>query len=184
MNKKIVALVLACVLIFSTVVAGTLAYLQVKTNPVVNTFTFGNVDLTLAETTGTSYKIVPGNDIPKDPKVTVSANSENCWVFVKVEENSYVDTFLTYAMAEGWTQLKNGEDDVEGVFYREVNTSTQAQDFKVLNGDKVTCINVAKNVVDTAIAAQNTPELSFTAYAIQKDGFTTALAAWGQAQNL
>ena len=45
--KKKIALLMAMVMLFGMTVAGTLAWLQAETDPVVNTFTVGNINITL-----------------------------------------------------------------------------------------------------------------------------------------
>ena len=109
MKKKRISLVMALVLVLTCVIGGTLAYLTAKTNSVTNTFTVGNIDITLAETT-TDYKMVPGNTIAKDPTVTVNAGSEACWLFVKIEEstNPKLDDYISYSIATCWTKLESG----------------------------------------------------------------------------
>ena len=94
MKKKTLALVLALTLLVAGVVGGTLAWLTAQTAEVKNTFTVGDINIGLTETT-TDYKMVPGNTIAKDPTVTVKANSEACWLFVKVTESENLDTFIT-----------------------------------------------------------------------------------------
>ena len=96
------------------VVGGTLAWLTDQTDEVKNTFTVGDINIGLTETTA-DYKMVPGNTIAKDPTVTVKANSEACWLFVQVTESTDLKDFITYAIAEGWTALPG----VDGVYYRE-----------------------------------------------------------------
>ena len=105
MKKRVWISILAVVLLLCCGIGGTLAWLSVKTASVQNTFTVGDIDITLAETTGTSYKMVPGNTLTKDPKVTVKSGSEACWLFVKVEKSENFDTFMTFAIADGWTEL-------------------------------------------------------------------------------
>ena len=129
MKKKTLALVLALTLLVAGVVGGTLAWLTDQTAEVKNTFTVGDINIGLTETT-TDYKMVPGNTIAKDPTVTVKANSEACWLFVKVTESENLDTFITYAIAEGWTELQ------DGVYYREVSASDADQTFSVLKGEQ------------------------------------------------
>ena len=51
-SRAFIAL-LALVLVIGCVAGGTVAWLVAKTEPVVNTFTYGNINITLAETTGT-----------------------------------------------------------------------------------------------------------------------------------
>jgi predicted ribosomally synthesized peptide with SipW-like signal peptide len=172
MKKKTLALVLALTLLVAGVVGGTLAWLTDQTAEVKNTFTVGDINIGLTETT-TDYKMVPGNTIAKDPTVTVKANSEACWLFVKVTESENLDTFITYAIAEGWTELQ------DGVYYREVSASDADQTFSVLKGDAVTVkSDVTRTMLETA--KTDAPTLTFKAYAIQKDHFATADAAWAE----
>ena len=174
MKKKTLALVLALTLLVAGVVVGTLAWLTDQTAEVKNTFTVGDINIGLTETT-TDYKMVPGNTIAKDPTVTVKANSEACWLFVKVTKSENLDTFITYAIAGGWTALSG----VDGVYYREVPASTADQTFSVLADDAVTVkSNVTKTMLETA--KTDAPTLTFKAYAIQKDHFATADAAWAE----
>mgnify|MGYP004428484369 CR=1 FL=1 len=172
-SRAFIAL-LALVLVIGCVAGGTVAWLVAKTDTVTNTFTYGNINITLAETTGTNYKIIPGTDIKKDPKVTVTAGSEACWLFVKVEETgTFVADKVTYAIANGWTALP-GED---GVYYREVAAVTADTDFSVLEGDKITVKDTLTKGDIKDIAATN-PTLKITAYAVQKENIPDAATAW------
>ena len=174
MKKKTLALVLALTLLVAGVVVGTLAWLTDQTAEVKNTFTVGDINIGLTETT-TDYKMVPGNTIAKDPTVTVKANSEACWLFVKVTESTDLKDFITYAIAEDWTALPG----VDGVYYREVPASAADQTFSVLAGDAVTVkSDVTRTMLETA--KTDAPTLTFKSYAIQKDHFATADAAWAE----
>lgn len=174
MKKKTLALVLALTLLVAGVVGGTLAWLTDRTAEVKNTFTVGDINIGLTETTA-DYKMVPGNTIAKDPTVTVKANSEACWLFVKVTESTDLKDFITYAIAEGWTALPG----VDGVYYREVPASAADQTFSVLAGDAVT---VKSDVTKEMLTAKDfaNPTLTFKAYAIQKAHFDTPAAAWAE----
>lgn len=174
MKKKTLALVLALTLLVAGIVGGTLAWLTDQTAEVKNTFTVGDINIGLTETTA-DYKMVPGNTIAKDPTVTVKANSEACWLFVQVTESTDLKDFITYAIAEGWTALPG----VDGVYYREVPASAADQTFPVLAGDAVTVkSDVTRTMLETA--KTDAPALTFQAYAIQKDHFATADAAWAE----
>lgn len=174
MKKKTLALVLALTLLVAGVVGSTLAWLTDQTAEVKNTFTVGDINIGLTETT-TDYKMVPGNTIAKDPTVTVKANSEACWLFVKVTESTDLKDFITYAIAEGWTALPG----VDGVYYREVPASAADQTFSVLADDAVTVkSDVTRTMLETA--KTDAPTLTFQAYAIQRDHFATADAAWAE----
>ena len=172
-SRAFIAL-LALVLVIGCVAGGTVAWLVAKTEPVVNTFTYGNIDITLTETTGTSYKIIPGTDITKNPKVTVKGGSEACWLFVKVEESgTFVADKVTYAIDNGWTPLE-GE---KGVYYREGAAVTADTDFSVLEGNKITVKDTLTKGDIKDIAATN-PTLKITAYAVQQENIADAATAW------
>lgn len=174
-SSKAFAAVLALVLVLGCALGGTVAWLVAKSDPVVNTFTYGDINIALTETTGADYKILPGVDIEKDPKVTVKADSEACWLFVKVEEvGTFVADKVTYSVADGWTAL----DGQPGVYYREVGAVTADTDFNVLKDNvvKVSDTLTKKDIED--ITTQ--PTLTFTAYAVQKDGIADAATAWSK----
>ena len=179
MKKKSIAVVLALVLLVCCAVGGVLAWLTATTGPVVNTFTVGNVDITLAESENLNLKMVPGQPIDKDPKVTVVGRSEACWLFVKVDESSNLDDFISYTVASDWTQ-GDGTNIPSNVWYRSVDASTSAQVFPVLANDKVTVKDtVTKTMMDgLKVSGATQPTLTFTAYACQSAGFETAAAAW------
>lgn len=92
MKKKTLALFLALTLVLVGVIGGTVAWLTDTTESVVNTFTDSDIDITLEETTGEDYKMVPGYTISKDPQVTVETSSEKCYLFVKLEKSENLMT--------------------------------------------------------------------------------------------
>ena len=163
MKKKSLALVLALAMIVVCVVGGTLAWLTATTPEVKNTFTYGDINITLAESENLDLKMIPGYTIAKDPKVTVMANSEKCYLFVKVDKSANFDTFMTYDMADGWTAL----DDVSGVYYRVVDASATNQEFGVLKNDKVTVSGDVTKAMLNGLTENTYPTLTFTAYACQ-----------------
>lgn len=183
-SRAFIAL-LALVLVIGCVAGGTVAWLVAKTDTVVNTFTYGNISITLAETTGTNYKVIPGTVIEKDPKVTVKAGSEACWLFVKVDKvGTFVTDKVTYAIADGWTQ-GNGTEIPSNVYYREVSAedAKNGVSYYVLAGN-TTYPNGVINVSDTLsktdvdqIAAGEI-SLTFTAYAVQQENIADAKTAW------
>lgn len=164
-------------LVLCCAVGGTLAWLSDKTDSVVNTFTVGDINITLTESDNLNLKMVPGNNITKDPKVTVKSGSEACWLFVKVEKSANFDDFMTYEMADGWTVLTG----VDGVYYREVTASAADTSFEVLKGNQVTVKDTVKKEDLQAVKTANQPTLTFTAYAVQKDNIADAATAWAKA---
>ena len=81
---KTMFMILAVVLIVGISVGGTLAWLTDTTTPVTNTFTVGDINITLAESENLNLKMVPGNTITKDPKVTVKGDT----AFVTVKDSN------------------------------------------------------------------------------------------------
>lgn len=180
-STKVFLSLLALVLVVGCAVGGTIAWLTATTDPVVNTFTYGKINIVLTETTGNAYKIIPGVNISKDPKVTVIGGSEACWLFVKVEEKgTFVNGKVTYSVKTGegnWTSLP-GES---GVYYREVDAVTADTDFYVLKDNMVTVSENLTKAEVNGVATQ--PTLTFTAYAVQKDGINTVADAWDKVKN-
>ena len=189
MKKKSLALVLALAMIVVCVVGGTLAWLIATTPEVKNTFTYGDINIKLEETDATvsadgsatkEFKMIPGYTIAKDPKVTVKADSEKCYLFVKVAESDNFDTFMTYDMADGWTALAG----VNGVYYRVVDASATNQEFGVLKNDKVTVSGDVTKAMLNNLTENTQPTLTFTAYACQynsSNGTPFAVAdAWAK----
>ena len=170
MKKKIAISIVAVALVLCCAIGGTLAWLTDKTGPVTNTFTVGDINIDLAETTS-DYKMVPGNTIAKDPKVTGEAGSEACWLFVKVTKSGNFDQFLEYAMADGWTQYEGTTD----VWYRTVPASNANQEFEVLKDSKVTVKGTVTKEMMTSSGFTN-PTLTFKAAAVQTANLTLAQA--------
>ena len=172
--RRISLIVAAFVMVAVLSISGTIAWLTADTEPVMNKFTTSDIKIELKESDELDLKMVPGKVITKDPVVTVKADSEACWLFVKVEKSENFDTFMTYERANGWTELK----DVEGVYYRVVSANTADTVFHVIKEDKVTVkTDVTKAMMD-ALKENTYPTLTFTAYACQKDNVADAATAW------
>jgi hypothetical protein len=180
MNKflKVLVVTLCAVLLVVGSVAATLAYLTMKTAPVQNTFTAGDISITLEQTKVlNTHKMMPGMEYDVDPVVTVEKDSESCWLFIKIDKTTGFDTYLTYTLVDGWIELE------PGVYYRQVAATTDAaKEFHVIAGDKVYAKDCTKDQYN-ALSGQPL-NLDFTAYAVQRVGFDTAAAAWTEAQTL
>ena len=177
-SSKTFIVMLALMLVIGCAVGGTVAWLTQKTDAVVNTFTYGDINIELTETKpeAKQAKIIPGIDIEKDPKVMVKKDSEACWLFVEVkEEGTFVANKVTYSIADGWTK-GDGTNIPANVYYRSVDAATTNTSFDILKNNKVT---VSEDLTKEEIKGINVqPTLTFTAYAVQKDGIDTAAAAW------
>lgn len=190
-TKKALLLSLCAVMLVTASVLGTMAYLT-STDEVVNTFTVGNVAITLDETDvdnstpgendrdkANEYKLMPGKEYVKDPIVHVDADSEDCYLFVKVA-NEIADiedtkTVLEQMGEHGWVAV----DGAEGVY-----VYTQNDVLAVVKGDTDVTVfdtfKVSGNVDNDTLANYTGKKIDVTAYAIQADGFDgkTASEIW------
>ena len=187
-KTKALALALCAVLLVVTTVFVTMAFLTSK-DSVKNTFTVGKVTITLDEadvkSDGTyesnkearvdtnEYKLIPGHTYIKDPTIHVADDSEECWLFVKVEnglanaEATGETSIASQMAAKGWTK-------VEG-------TDVYAYATKQDAGADVVVFDTFKIAGTTDVSLYEDAEIVVTAYAIQADGFATAAAAWADA---
>ena len=157
MNKKTLLTAISVVLVLAMVVGGTLAYLQDKTEEVVNDFAQPTVSVDLSES-GSNYKVVPGFTQTKDPKIEVTANVPS-FVFLKVLDKS--GTYINWTMATGWEKLTtdNGAD----IYYREVDGTDGSYTYYPIQNNQV---SYSAQITDGSQVAG--ASLSFTAYVIQK----------------
>ncbi len=198
-KTKALLMSLCAVLLVAASVLGTMAYLK-DSEEVKNTFTVGNVAITMDETDvddstpnkerdqANSYKLLPGHTYTKDPIIHVGANSEDCYLFVKIDnqiaaiEANGNTTVAAQMEAKGWV-LVNGKTDI----YVYVGTTAGATDpLAVAKGNDVTVFE--KLVIDgsadyTKLATYKDKTITVTAYAVQKDGFEgkTADQIWSTA---
>ena len=190
--KKVVALALCAVMLVVGSVAGTMAYLTSTTAVATNTFSVGNVKITLDEApvddygavvagdrvTANSYKLIPGHEYVKDPIVHVAAGSEESWLFVRVTNaitgieapTSIYDQMTTGDNAK-WVLVAG--DAAEGVYAYKTKVEagkdyTVFEKFKIQGGADLTSYNSGKTI-------------TVQAYAVQADGFDTYGEAWEEA---
>lgn len=185
--RKALMLILCAALLVSATVMGTLAYLTSTTEVVTNTFTVGNVAITLDEAkvteygvevedadrvTANAYKLIPGHNYVKDPTIHVAEDSEDCWLFVKVENGlTEIEADTTIAdqmVANGWTAVAGAQN-----VYAYENTVEAETDVTVFDEFTLTDDAEVENYLDASI--------TIVAYAVQADGFDTADAAWAAA---
>lgn len=170
--KKSLFWLIASVLILSVGIGGTLAYFIASSQKVENTFTVGNVHISLAETTGSEYKIIPGATIMKDPYVTVQEGSDACWLFIQVDPSQEFDLYCTFELRSEWIPLSG----VSGVYYQSVTETAVDRIFRVLKNDRIYVRETLTEEMLNAITVF--PNLDITACAVQREGFATPEAAW------
>ena len=197
-KKKVFMTVLCAAALVVASVLGTMAYLTSKTDTVTNTFTIGNVAITLDEakvdTAGTpmkgdatvdsvekadrvqanNYKLIPGHSYTKDPTVHVATGSEESWLFVKVDnqisglEATGNTTIAAQMAAKGWTL-------VDGT------TNVYAYNAKVAAGQDIGVFDSFTIAGNADISNYTGKTIKIEAYAVQADGFDTAAKAWAAA---
>lgn len=185
-KKKIVSLCLAAVLVVMAVAGATVAYFT-DTDSKDNTFTVGNVDITLAEpswnTNGQeSDDVYPGEPLAKDPTVT-NDGANPCFVRIKVEnldqfgdkgDITYRTNYQTGALGTDWVL------HTDGYFYYTkvlaVGETTDALFDQIVMPTGLTGGEAAKDIVVTAQAVQaQGAKASFAAV----EAMTVAeIAAW------
>ena len=179
MKKSLISVIATALLCFCFI-GTTYAWLVAKSNTVQNVFTAGNINISLVESTPENRIMVPGATLSEDPKVIVTANSEDCWLFVELHKSESFDTFLKYEIADGWTYL----DGTSFVYYRRVSFAAEDQQFAILKDNKITVKSEPTKTQYDSINSSNYPTLTFTAYAVQQLCFNTAEDAWKEAVKL
>ena len=158
MRRMLFTLALVLVVAVASV-GGTIAWLKASTDPVINTFTVGDINIDLYETknsdgtettnattgkanhvTDWSAKLIPGSSYYKNPVVVVEQGSEPCWLFVKIEDNTQIGNtggFIQYSnLLSTDTEWSRG-NGVEGgiptnVWYKTVDASEEEKRFSLL----------------------------------------------------
>lgn len=212
MKNKKVAVMLACALTVGCAIGGSLAWLTDQTGNVTNTFTVGDINIDLKEhdyvpsdktlnkeeivSVNTDYVFVPGDTLPKDPFVTVKADSEDCYLFVKVSGINNTHEDLSGRIIN-WTVLprlvNTTKQDVEWkcyaeitqyeavnstvvsteYWYRKVQKSQEDQIWYILQNDNIT-VNplVTKDMVSDINKENEKPQVVLTAAAVQANNLT------------
>lgn len=165
-----VAVSLAAVMLIG---GGTFAYLKGETDPITNSFRTNQVQVSLEETTGNEYNIIPGTTQRKDPKVTVN-NTVDAYVFVEVADAT--EGLVRYAIADGWIPL----DGVPNVYYRLVSAAQDVKEFSVLANDEVRYSKALENddMTDGSGSLKTDINLTFNTVAIQAEPFANAEEAY------
>lgn len=194
-KNKALLLALCAVSLVTASVLGTMAYLT-DNKKVTNTFTVGSVAITMDEAkvdtdgkpvpnanrvTDNSYKLLPGHEYTKDPTIHVDANSEDCYLFVKVNNQIAAIEATDATVASQMTM--NGWKEVDGQTGVYVYFGTGAGANAPLAVSAQADIHVfEKLVIDGSVDSTklNTCDgktITVNAYAVQKDGFVGKSAA-------
>ena len=175
-------------------VGGTIAWLTATSGTVTNTFTTGDINITLEEyaydaesnsldktvanavTAISDYKVYPGAELPKEPFVTVTAGSEPCYVFVCVENNLKLDNgtgVATIAYNSKWVKVGGTDDKAVYKYTEEVDALNAA----VQLDSVFTKVTIATESVTKANISQLKDDtIVINAYAHQSNATTEAAA--------
>lgn len=201
MKKKSILLTLTAVVLAMAVgVGGTIAYFTSTTENVKNTFTVGNVAITLDEAkvtyaddvwtageervqSNTYENVYPGAELPKDPTIHVAADSQDAYVAMKVVISKAA---AWKALAEKHATLNDLETVFEG--YNEDNWSKIAA---TEQGDNLVYVymweqgKVSANADLTLFTAMNIPAELSSEEIETLDGFTVTATGYAvQAQGV
>lgn len=170
--KKALLLVLCAALLVCASVVGTLAYLTSQ-DVAENTFTVGQVKIELKEydvndQTGEKtetevdnledLELVPGREIQKHAFIKVDADSEACWLFVKIENN--LGDAVTFNGLTGWTAVE-GHDG-----YYQYNATVNARE-KI---DVFHSLTVNTGKTYDHLNGITNKNINITAFAVQAEG--------------
>ncbi len=206
-STRSVVLTLAAIVLIAATVAGTVAYLTASSEKVENTFTVGNVEITLDEAKvdddgkavspeqrveANRYHLIPGKTYDKDPTVTVKADSEDCYVRVIVTIPQYAalqtvtgNTFLPENYVEGWDPAvwpcvyADGNGKYEFRYYQKVTKADTDTELPLFTTFKVPGELTGEDLATIFGSATDAQTLCvIEAHAIQAEGFASADEAW------
>lgn len=185
---RVLMVALAVVLAVCCATGGTIAWLTSTPDAVSGTFVIGNINITLSDETKTlntetantidvsnavtSY--TPGQQIKSNPRVTVAANSEACFLFIHIdEENNTFDNgkekIVQWKLATTATIHWQEVQGHSGYYYREVPKYARDATYQIF--DQTEMLTVNKSLTKETIDATgfHSPTITITAAAVQRE---------------
>lgn len=186
-RKNLIAIGAVLAVLLVVTVVPTFSWLSAQSERVVNTFAGGAISILLdespvgtdgkkidgARTTGNSYKYKAGAVLDKDPAVTVIKGSEECYVFLCVE-NELTDDFEINYDTDSWLRVSQSGDKTVYAYKEKVNV-LEADEDKMLE-PIFTTVTVSADLTSEDIAELGEKILAVTAYAVQTESLTSAEA--------
>lgn len=203
-KTKLLTTLGAVALIGAIGVGSTLAYLTDTTETVTNTFTVGNVnfddefgsglresevvrkdgkyvdndDEGIWKSLGNEYTdLAAGEEVCKDPTVIMGTDSQDAWVFAKIE-NANSPVFDKIAWSGDWTDVteayksaKEITGDVDYVVYAKKDTIAK---------EESSTIFTSVTMADDITSETQIPTITVKAFAIQAAGFSNYTDALSQ----
>lgn len=186
-SQKIVltAVLLAVMTLFT--VRPALSWLSATSEPVINTFAGGTIAIKLDEAlvgtdgkaitgeeaqrvTSNRYKCFAGAVLDKDPTPTVLKGSEECYLFLCVE-NGLDERFTMNYDTTSW--LKVAESEGKAVYAYNTRVDASASETDIVLNPIFTTVTVSEELTAEDIAALGEKTLSVTAYAVQTNSLTS-----------
>ncbi|MBR6549319.1 MAG: hypothetical protein IKT68_07240 [Clostridia bacterium] len=196
-RNKVLLLALVAILLVVTTVFATLAYLTSVTDTVTNTFTVGNVSITMDEAdvntdgsyktdatqrdTENEYKLISGKQYIKDPTIHVGAGSEASYLFVKIDNQLGNNVTLEGGVLGTDLVLVDGYKDLY-VYKLEAGDEDDVDEATMIDGntDDIVLFETftVANLNNDGLAALGGKEIVLKAFAIQNESvdFATAKA--------
>ncbi len=195
-RNKVLLLALVAILLVVTTVFATLAYLTSVTETVTNTFTVGNVEITMDEAVvnedGTyktdvtdrdnenRYKLISGKQYIKDPTIHIGDESEASYLFVKIDNQLGENVTLEGGVLGTDLILVSGYKDLY-VYKLEAGDEDDVDEATMIDGSTDDIVLFETFIVDAdldndGLAALGTKEIVLKAFAIQNESvdFETA----------
>ena len=205
--KKILTLVCCAVLLVCISVGATIAYLTSNTDAVKNTFTTGNVQITLDEADVTEYgnpikttKDNEGKDVVTEVPLP-QADRDTANRYKLVPNHTYTQDPTVHVIAKSepcyvFVKVVNGISAIEDV--KTIATQMSENGWVALTGVEnvfyyngivdartaqvdLLVFGQFKTKTDADVSAYTEAEITIDAYAVQADGFADAADAWQKA---
>lgn len=187
-RNRILLTALAALLLVTLTIGGTIAWLVDTTGTVTNTFAPADIAIKLEETQDGPYQLIPGKEWNKNPTVTVfrPETDVDIYLFVEIQTTATniapktVTDYLSFTNNLNSWNLVEG-DALNGVWYKAIPATESPLTnltYELIGGNTVT--------VNQELTADDTNDaeivISYTAYAIQQEGFTSVQDAWAKAK--
>ena len=161
---------------------------------------YGQMDIALCQSNnvatpwqGYSFKLVPGKTIGFDPYLYLAANSENGYIFIKIDETikdglTFSD-YIQYGVrtGAGWWTKGDGTNIPANVYWIYVESSVTDRYYGIIHDNAATPVNNQVIVPDTVTEAKmaaldgNAPTLTLTAYSCHSANLSGTAGSAAQA---
>ena len=207
-GRRLLILLVVLTLLIGAAAGGTVAWLMTSTEPLVNTFVSGDINITLNETFPTddtikigetdynAKKLLPGDSTTKEPRVTVEKGSEKCYVrmFTVVWWPDEADSQFNGDQSADWFTGSEINQSVKvNEYIDRVSNNVLSMVFEVIFNDAVdastaavtlpapyTTINIPADLKQAQYESLEGVQVIVIAQAVQAEGFASAEAAFAE----